>query len=157
LLFPLVLVLLSEFELVFQIILTLLIGKYLKIAELTNLFHFLPIGLRPQLLLFLIERFLPISDLVFHIILDPIESLIENSAMFDIVGNVLPEVGEIRRSKGSMDGVLFLAMVLEKSRCEGLIDHIAVLRRSKINLCVLLLCLMLGLVQVRCRHNDFYD
>ena len=96
LLFHFILLLLSQFQLMFQIILTLLVGKYFKIAELPDLFHFLAMSLHLKLLLFLIEGFLTICHFILHVILNFIQSLVENSTMFEFIGYVLSEVSEVR-------------------------------------------------------------
>ena len=49
-----------------------------------------------------------------HIILNPVEPLIEDGSVLDVVGDVLPEIGEVGSIEGSMDGILFLAMVSEE-------------------------------------------
>ena len=91
---------------------------------------------------------------MFHVILYLVEPLIEDCTVFEFIGDILPEIGEIGSVEGSMYGVLFFTMISEECGSEWFICNIAMLRRSKIYLTVGMLRLLLIFMQVGCRHND---
>lgn len=128
-----------------DVVLAFLVREDLEVAQLPDLlgFSFRNSGIA---FLFLLRGSFPaVVGLRLDTILDPVQPVIQNRAMSELIGYVGPQRGEVGRLEGPLDLVLLLIMVPEKRRGELLAGDVAMLRRFEIHIALLEGCLGLML------------
>lgn len=73
--------------------------------------------------------------------------------MFKLIGNLVPEVGEIVRLEGTLDDVFFFIVIAEEGRVVGLVLDIAVTRWDEV---ATLRPLSLVFTPTGCHCNELY-
>ena len=70
-----------------------------------------------------------LNGLIINILLSFLKSIIEDSSMFKMCGYLFSQIGKIRWVEGSMNDIIFLAVIFVKCRIERLGCDVTVLMR----------------------------
>jgi hypothetical protein len=130
-----------------------LVRKDLEVTKCSDLLHFFASDPFLALLLLLYGILSSGVSLYFCVILDFLDALLENGTMFELIGNLVPEVGEVMSLEGTLNDVLFLIVIAEEGRVVGLMLDITVTGWNEV---AMLRSFSLVLAATGCHCNELY-
>ena len=132
----------------FNVIQTFLVREDLEISKLTYLFHFFAMYFVLSFFFFGRGWFITMNCFSLDSVMYFVKSLLQYSSMFELIGNLVPQIGEVVGSEGPLNLVFFFAMIPKKSRIKLFIDDIAVFWRYEIDVLGCFLGVLMAIISI---------